>query len=371
MKAVKILTIFNNKGGVGKTTLTFHLAHALASIGKRVLAIDLDPQCNLTIYSLDEEKIADIWTEEDPFIDDFQAARKSLRESAYNKLLSEHRSIHFILKPIEDGTGELNVLPPPISLADNLDLIPGRLTLHLFEGKVSERFSAIYTGDPLAIRTATSIRTIAGQYAKENKYDIVLVDTSPSLGALNRNILSQADGFLVPANPDLFSLYGIRNIGAALKTWKKQLQSVYVLLSDAKRHNFPEQFVKFIGYTLYNSKRLQGSKSTNKLGIATAHYNYAKQIPQTIFSYLEREDMVDLPDSVLKESIGKGAVIHGHNTLPSMAQTYHLPMWKLPSYADLQSDHATTIRGNRKIYENTAQQYARFARDVVRRLEAM
>jgi cellulose biosynthesis protein BcsQ len=46
---MKIISVFNNKGGVGKTTLTFHLAHALADLGKRVLLIDLDTQCNLSM----------------------------------------------------------------------------------------------------------------------------------------------------------------------------------------------------------------------------------------------------------------------------------------------------------------------------------
>ena len=49
---MKILSVFNNKGGVGKTTLTYHVANALAEMGYKVLMIDADPQCNLTIYAL-------------------------------------------------------------------------------------------------------------------------------------------------------------------------------------------------------------------------------------------------------------------------------------------------------------------------------
>jgi cellulose biosynthesis protein BcsQ len=74
---VEIITVFNNKGGVGKTTLTFHLAHALAELGHKVLAIDLDPQCNLSIYCLPVETIQKIWDAENSFIDEpgFQSAR--------------------------------------------------------------------------------------------------------------------------------------------------------------------------------------------------------------------------------------------------------------------------------------------------------
>ena len=104
---MKIISVFNNKGGVGKTTLTFHLAHALGEMGYRVLLMDLDPQCNLTILSLDMEAIHDIWAIEDAFIDDFDAARKATSKETYGRALSELRSIHFLLKPTEDGTAEL------------------------------------------------------------------------------------------------------------------------------------------------------------------------------------------------------------------------------------------------------------------------
>ncbi|MDT0508669.1 ParA family protein [Novosphingobium sp. MMS21-SN21R] len=368
---MRILTIFNNKGGVGKTTLTFHLAYALAEAGKKVLMVDLDPQCNLTIYCLKEEEIADVWISEDDFIDDFKSAREALGVVGFEEITEKPRSVHFSLKPIEDGTAELGCLPPPIKMRKGLDLIPGRLTLHMFESKVAERFNAIYSGDPLAIRTATSIRTLAQAYAEKSGYDIVILDTSPSLGALNRNILSQADAFLIPGNPDLFSVYGIRNIGSAITQWKRQFESVFSLLSDSKRHAFPNRFVQFIGYTLYNAKRLQGSKTTNKLGIAQAHFNYAKQIPKTIFEEIDPHDMVNIEKDRLRESIANGAVIHGHNTLPAMAQKYHLPMWMLPSCDSLDGGDASTIRGNRQIYEETQRNYRKFALDVISRLEAL
>jgi cellulose biosynthesis protein BcsQ len=55
-----VLTFFNNKGGVGKTSLIYHLAWMFSSLGKRVVAVDLDPQANLTAAFLDEETIEDL-----------------------------------------------------------------------------------------------------------------------------------------------------------------------------------------------------------------------------------------------------------------------------------------------------------------------
>lgn len=362
---MQVVTIFNNKGGVGKTTLTYHLAHALGSLGKKVLLIDLDPQCNLTIYALDMEHIHTIWAAEDAYIEDFDAARAASPQS-FDAMTRELRSIHFTLKPTEDGTAELDNLPPPCPLSENVDLIPGRLTLHLFEAKIAERWSGVYQGDPLAIRTGTRIRAIAEKYTEENKYDYVIFDTSPSLGALNRNLLSLADGFIIPCSPDLFSIYGIRNIGSALRVWRKQFESIFHFLSDTKRANFPDKFVEFLGYTVYNAKKYSGSG--NSLDLAQAHYNYARQIPSVIDSYIDPESRSLIDSEILNQSIGKNSVIHSHNTLPSMAQKYHKPIWQLPSHSNIESVDKSTIGGNRQIYEATLPAYQAFAKDFMNRV---
>jgi len=124
------------------------------------------------------EGIHDIWADEDPFIDDYDAARKTLSQDAYNRALRQLRSIHFLLKPTEDGTAELENQPPTAQLGLNVDLLPGRLTLHLYEAKVGERWSGVYQGDPLAIRTATRVRALAQQYTEQHGYDFVIFDTS-------------------------------------------------------------------------------------------------------------------------------------------------------------------------------------------------
>lgn len=219
---MKIISIFNNKGGVGKTTLTYHLSHILAEMGKRVLMIDFDPQCNLTIYGIDTEKLHYIWEQEESFIEDFNAARSKCSEEDFSFFNRSPRTIHYILKPAEDGTGDLNSLPEPIKITSNLDLIPGRLTLHKYEDQIARRWNGLYSREPLSIRTVTQIRAIASKYASDKLYDFVIIDTSPSLGVLNKVIISTVDGFVIPCLPDMFSLYGIKNIGNSLREWQHE-----------------------------------------------------------------------------------------------------------------------------------------------------
>jgi AAA domain len=247
----------------------------------------------------------------------------------------------------------------------NVDLIPGRLTLHLFEAKVGERWSGIYQGDPLAIRTATRIREMVFEYAKALSYDIIIFDTSPSLGALNRNLLSLADGFIIPCSPDLFSVYGIRNIGNALNVWRRQFESIFTFLSDAKRDLFPRQFVRFMGYTLYNAKKY--SKGDGELALAQAHLHFAEEIPRAIQESIETDNILKA-DHVLDRSIGKNAVIYSHNTFPSVSQKYHLPMWKLPDSIDVEPSDRSTIAGNQGKYRDTRQAYKTFASEFLDRV---
>jgi cellulose biosynthesis protein BcsQ len=172
---VKIISVFNNKGGVGKTILTFHLAWALSEIGKKVLLIDLDPQCNLTISGISTEEIHGIWEEENDFIENFDRAKNNITKGEFETLNKKVRTIHYILKPTEDGVGDLEELPPPKELSHNLHILPGRLTLHKYEDAISKRWSDVFTDEPLSIRTATKIRSLINEYANKYNYDIALV----------------------------------------------------------------------------------------------------------------------------------------------------------------------------------------------------
>ena len=210
---------------------------------------------------------------------------------------------------------------------------------------------------------------LAEEYSDQHGYDYVIIDTSPSLGALNKVIISTVDGFFVPALPDLFSLYGIRNIGHALGTWKSDFDVLYKLISADKRKQFPDRFVTFLGYTIYNAKRYSSSKY--KWNLAKAHLHYAEQIPDAIKTFIPKELRSQVTEAKLEEPIGDTAIMYTHNTFPAMAQQYHTPMWKVPSISNLDPEHAPTVLGARDRYVETRSAYHTFAKELIKRLKSI
>ena len=373
---MKIISLFNNKGGVGKSTLGFHLGHALSTLGHKTLFVDLDPQCNLTISGLKEEHLHKIWADEDPYIDDYEEASKNTKE--FQTLIKNPRSIHFLLKPTEDGLNELDKYPDPLKLDKNLDLIPGRLSIHKYENKIAERWSGAYQGDNLALRTITNIRSICEKYSRLHNYKFVLIDTSPSLGILNKTIISTVDGFFIPAQPDMFSLYGIRNIGDSLELWQKEFNTIYSLISSEKRKKFPNKFVQFLGYTIYNAKKYQKDPQKNKYDLAQAHYYYVEKIPQVIKEFIKEGNRSHIPDKIIENPIGGVSVMHTHNTFPSVAQALKCPMWKVPEvFSNISKDDPEYLneieldlnRASYGRYRSTKSQYKTFAEDLLTRME--
>lgn len=364
---MKSIAVFNNKGGVGKTTLTYHLGCALAELGYKTLLVDLDPQSNLTLFGLDPEKLHNIWQTEDAFIDDFVDARDQ-QSADFEEIASDVRSIHFLLKPTEDGADPPESLAKPLELLHNLGMIPGRLSIHTYEDKIASRWSDVYGGDPLAIRTVTQIRNFCETYAEKYDYDYVVIDTSPSLGILNKAIISTVDGFLIPCMPDMFSLYGIQNIGKSLKGWKRDFDTIFKLLSDVKLSHFPKNFVSFLGFTIFNARRYKGSSDWN---LAKAHHNYAEQIPATIRAYIDADHRKHLTEAQLEDPIGGTAIMHSYSTLPNMAQKYKAPIWKVPSCANLEASDKSTIAGNSQRYIDTRIRFHTFAKDLLTRLNQL
>ncbi|TQM81429.1 cellulose biosynthesis protein BcsQ [Saccharothrix saharensis] len=216
------LALFNNKGGVGKTTLTYHLAHMYQRLGVRVLAVDLDPQANLTSAFLNEDDLATLWGE--PESPAWQQHRPPLFDVVSNKVTEHVGTVAQSVHPIMEGLGDVTHFAP-VKVAPGLSLVPGDLELSAFEEKLSDAWPRSFPGNDLAaIRTTTAFHRIIREAAASTEAQLVLIDVGPNLGAINRAALLAADSVLMPLAADLFSLRGLRNLGPTLRDWRTTWQ---------------------------------------------------------------------------------------------------------------------------------------------------
>ena len=194
-----VLTFFNNKGGVGQTSLVYHAAWMLSELGRTVLVVDLDPQANLTAAFLDEETLAALWDDSDS---------------------PSGRTIYRCVEPL---TRVGDVREPALRRpADGLHLLAGDLALSGFEDLLSTEWPNCLGSGNLyrAFRVVTAFWQVVQKGAAKADADIVLVDVGPSLGAINRSALIATDYVAVPLAADLFSRQGLRNLGPTLRRWR-------------------------------------------------------------------------------------------------------------------------------------------------------
>ena len=199
-----VLTFFNNKGGVGKTSLVYHLAWMLSDMGYRVLACDLDPQANLTAAFLNEEQLESLWDTE---------AQGTPEQGS---------TIMECLQPLME-LGDL-LSPALSSIDETLRLIPGDLALASVEDALSAEWPNSLRSDNLKrpFRVLTGFSSIMQKGAEAMQANIILADVGPNLGAINRSALIATDYIIVPLGADLFSLQGLRNLGPTLKRWQDE-----------------------------------------------------------------------------------------------------------------------------------------------------
>ncbi|WP_326555144.1 ParA family protein [Micromonospora sp. NBC_01813] len=197
-----VIAFFNNKGGVGKTSLVYHLAWMMAGKGLRVVAADLDPQANLTANFLDEEQLVQLWP-----------AGKALTERG--------RTVYGSLSPLIRGLGDI-ADPSLVAVDDRLHLLPGDLTLSKFEDELSNQWPDCLDGKERAFRVISAFWRLLDRASRRTEADVVLVDVGPNLGAINRAALISADHVVIPLAPDLFSVQGLQNLGPALRNWRTE-----------------------------------------------------------------------------------------------------------------------------------------------------
>ncbi len=227
--SVPVLTFFNNKGGVGKTSLAYHLAWMLSEIGHIVLVCDLDPQANLTAAFLDEDTLEEIWDG--------------------GKTENRGATIFQCVKPLTE-VGDL-LSPKVQGISPSLSLLPGDLALSGFESTLSEQWPNALGSDSLyrAFRILSSFWIIMQDGAKQCDATVIIADVGPNLGAINRSALIATDKVIVPLAADIFSLQGLRNLGPTLHQWRQDWRK---RLDNWERPEFllPEGSMQPVGYII-------------------------------------------------------------------------------------------------------------------------
>jgi cellulose biosynthesis protein BcsQ len=207
----KRIAIFNHKGGVGKTTLTVNIASALANLGKKVLLVDSDPQCNLTLYRIEESVVNDLLDQSEG---------------------ENGRTIWSALKPIVDAIGDVKLVMP-LEIGTNLFLLPGDIRLAEFENELSTLWLECFGRKMRGYRGTTALSYLVNQITTKMNFDFVFFDSGPNIGALNRTILLDCDYFVIPAACDLFSLSAIKTLGHTLASWIKDWRMIVELAPDS------------------------------------------------------------------------------------------------------------------------------------------
>jgi chromosome partitioning protein len=196
---VKTIALFNNKGGVGKTSLAYHLGYMFSELGIRTLFADLDPQANLSSACLRDERLEAIWK------------------------LKPRPTVYGAMERLKRGVGDLDLIgAEPVT--GSIVLLTGDLQLSEVEDDFSQVWPKCLDRDERAFRFTTALDRLVRQAGERAGADVAVLDVGPNFGAINRSALIAADHVVVPVAPDLFSMQGLENVGPRLTSWRGQWQ---------------------------------------------------------------------------------------------------------------------------------------------------
>ena len=323
-----VLTFFNNKSGIGKTSLIYHLAWMFASLRKRVVIIDLDPQANLTAAFLNEDRIEQIWTQQEV-----------------------GSTIYQCVKPLT-GVGDISK-PRLQNIATDLYLLPGDVSLSGYEDALCAEWPNSMGDNNLyrPMRILSSFWQIMQMAADKVQADIILVDIGPNLGAINRSVLLATDYVAIPLGADLFSLQGLSNLGPTLRSWKnlwkKRLDNWEASQERANYPSFtlPRGNMEPIGYLCQQ----HGVRLDRPV---IAYDKWVQRIPRV---YRE---------SVLNETSTQNvrqendpyclATIKHYRSLIPMAQEHRKPIFNLTSADGAIGSHANAVQSAKLDFKQLA-----------------
>jgi chromosome partitioning protein len=207
---LKIVTLYNHKGGVSKTTSTFNLANYLVDQGKRVLMVDADPQCNLTEIAL-ASTIADL---------DEKAANST---SVHIAELPGSSVLDALNQRVKGDAAFIDLAKVKThAVRKNLNLLRGSVDLSSIEDDLAEAHVQRLAMRTNLMRTYVAIGDFLTRLADKEGYDYVFIDVGPSSGALTRAFVLACDAFFLPVAPDRFNVQAIGTLSKILDRWMKE-----------------------------------------------------------------------------------------------------------------------------------------------------
>lgn len=314
--SIPTLSFFNNKGGVGKTTLVYHLSWMLSELGVKVLVVDCDPQANLTAAFMPEEDLlAALW------------------EHPSNQ---QPTTIFGAVAPLLE-LGDV-VQPSVFSVNSNLHLLAGDLRLSSFEDSLSSEWTQALTDNTnrRAMLVLSAFWRVAQQTAVSLGATLIIFDVGPNLGAINRSVLIGTDHVVVPLAADMFSLQGLRNLGPSLTRWRNGWQQ------------------RNAGIAQQPLTQMIPTGNTLPLGyIAMQHQERLSRPVKAYQSWLERmpdeyRSSLDLPSTShafasVKDDPECLALLRHYKSLIPMAQEARKPVFLLKSADGAIGSHAASV----------------------------
>ncbi|SAY38239.1 ParA family protein, partial [Candidatus Synechococcus spongiarum] len=291
---------FNNKGGVGKTTLVYHLAWIFAEMDLSIVVADLDPQMNLTSMFLEDDKLEEIWTDAEP-----------------------SRTVTAALAPLlVKGTGDV-VDPYVTEIAEGIGLVVGDLSLSTMEDRLSTEWPKCLDQQELAFRVISVFWRMLAKAAEQRQADVVLIDVGPSLRALNRAVLIAANHVVIPLGPDLYSVQGLKNLGPTLRRWREEWQDRLNRVPESlgKTTGLPEGQMDPVGYVV-----LQHAVRRDRP--VKAYQRWLERVPSVYRKWVLNETAQQLP-GLPKEDPHCLVELKHYRSLMPLAQTARKPMFLL------------------------------------------
>lgn len=220
----KTIILFNHKGGVSKTLTTFNIGWMLTKNDKKVLFADCDPQCNLTALILGDS------------FDDYYT-----NDSTCKMNVKDGLRVAFESRP--EPISAIRCYKSPRN--PNLFLLPGHMDLSEYEPSLSLAMNNNNSMTALQNLPGALYRLIE-LCAEENDVDYVFIDINPGLSAINQIAFTISDRFIVPTNPDPFSLMALKTLLKVLPRWKNWADNNRSILCGAS-YPLPETEMKFLG----------------------------------------------------------------------------------------------------------------------------